>query len=210
MLGPTRLIIFDVGNVLIRHDNALLVRRLAARCARPALARKMLDDLIIGSRFLSERDGRVDLLYRELAGRYGFSLGRDGFEQVFCSHFSPAPGMEDLLRDLSVAHRLVVLSNTNRVHWNHWIAHYPIMQIPHARYASHELGAAKPDRACYRRVLEQEGYAGQTAVFIDDQPKNTAAAAQFGMATVTFTGRAALAKSLRGMGIHSNAGEQKG
>lgn len=42
MIAPT--FIFDVGGVLVRHDNGVMYDRLAARCADPATARTKLAD----------------------------------------------------------------------------------------------------------------------------------------------------------------------
>ena len=61
--------IFDVGGVLIRHDNALLYDRLAAYCADPLAAREQLadgvHDRIVGTGQMSIRD-----LHERLVGRH--------------------------------------------------------------------------------------------------------------------------------------------
>lgn len=210
MTKPSRLIILDVGNVLVRHDNAVLIRRLAARCAKQLPARKMLDHLINATTYLSERDGRADALYAVLTNDYGFALDEAGFQRIFCSHFSEELDMETLLQELVGCNRVVLLSNTNRVHWQHLLTNYPILRIPHARYASHELGAAKPDPACYRRVLKRERYHARDAVFVDDKAENTAAAERLGMAAITYTGRAALERGLLAAGVHIRQASTKG
>ena len=189
-----RLIIFDVGNVLIRHDNELLVERLCGYCTDRIGARMTLVS-VMSTRFLSERDGRVAALYGRLQ-EHGLLLTEPEFETVFCSHFSLEQGMDEVVGSLAAGQRVVVLSNTNRVHWKHWLEKYSVLRIPHARYASYELGIAKPDPGCYRRVLAAEGYAPKAALFIDDKPENTAAAARLGMAVITYQNRAALIEAL--------------
>jgi putative hydrolase of the HAD superfamily len=47
-------------------------------------------------------------------------------------------------------------------------------------------GTRKPDPAAYRLVLDRLGVAPDRAVFVDDQPANTAGAAAAGMAAVWF------------------------
>jgi glucose-1-phosphatase len=204
MTKAARLIIFDVGNVLVRHDNTLLIQRLSARCTRRTPARKMLDQVINETRYLSEQDGRAEALYARLTDEYGFSLDKVGFQQLFCSHFSNDLDMEPLLEELVRFNRVVLLANTNRIHWHHLMTNYPILRIAHAQYASHEIGTAKPDPTCYRRVLKHEGYQAHDAIFIDDKAENTAAALHLGMAAITYTGRPALERGLHAMGVRIN------
>lgn len=59
----------------------------------------------------------------------------------------------------------------------------------------------KPDAAIYQVLFERYGLAPESCVFIDDSPPNVAAARALGMTAIGFTDAAALATALRGHGF---------
>lgn len=190
------LFIFDVGNVLLRHDNALLAERLAARCADPAAAYPVL---LASPGDVGLETGRTSMadLHGRLVRDLGFQADYDEFLVLWNCHFSDEPGMDAVIEDLAGRYRVVLLSNSNDGHWQHVSAAYPLLAHAHAIYLSHEMGLAKPDPAIYARVLEIENVLAENAVFIDDKAENTAAAAALGLDTVTFRGKAAFTDWLR-------------
>jgi putative hydrolase of the HAD superfamily len=181
-------LIFDIGGVLIRHDNDLLYDRLAACCSNPTAARThlpiCLNDAEIGSGRLSIED-----LHARLAADHGFYETYAHFLELWSSHFSEEPGMEPVVYALTQLHRVVLFSNTNAAHVAHIKANYQVFGHVHAAYLSHELGLVKPDAASFLNLREIEGLPPEDCIFIDDRAENTAAAAALGMRTVTFTGR---------------------
>lgn len=89
--------------------------------------------------------------------------------------------------------RVVALTNTNRLHHQCWSKVYaePLSVLEHV-YLSFELGARKPEPACFSQVLEQEQVEPREVVFIDDVPQHVAAARQRDIQAVLFTGAAQL------------------
>jgi len=187
MTTAAPIFIFDIGGVLIRHDNDLLYDRLAACCADPAAARVALGlgrhDRDIGSGRLG-----IEGLHALLVDELGFEADYPKFLELWSSHFSEEPGMEPLVRALADRYRVVLFSNTNAAHLAHIRENYPVLSHAHAGYMSHELGLVKPDADSFRQVLSLEGCRAEDGIFIDDRADNTAAAASLGIRTVTFTG----------------------
>ena len=120
-LFPT--LIFDIGGVLIRHDNDLLYDRLAACCSNPTAARThlpiCLNDAEIGSGRLSIED-----LHARLAADHGFYATYAHFLELWSSHFSEEPGMEPVVYALTQLHRVALFSNTIAAHVAHIKANY--------------------------------------------------------------------------------------
>jgi len=197
-------LIFDLGGVIVRHDNALLYDRLAAYCAEPLSARERLadsvHDRIVGTGRLSIAD-----LHLRLVEDYGFSARYDAFLEIWSSHFSEEPGMEPVLRSLASRYRTVFFSNTNAAHWAHVTAHYPALAHGHHAYLSHELSLTKPDPASFLRVLDLEGCAPADAIFIDDRAENVAAAIALGIDGIVFSDAARFRGALaeRGIALHT-------
>lgn len=56
-------------------------------------------------------------------------------------------------------HRVVVLSNTNRLHTHFWPEEYPEVRAAADHiYLSQDLGMRKPEARIYQHVLQKEGF----------------------------------------------------
>lgn len=188
MTAPAPTLIFDLGGVLVRHDNDALYDRLAACCADAREARPKIT-ASLGDERIGTGQLRIETLHAHLKDTLGLKASYSYFLDLWSSHFSEEPGMEGLVERLARRHRTVLFSNTNVPHIEHIRATYPVYARFHATYLSYEIGLVKPSAASYLRVLELEGRAASDCIFIDDRPENTAAAGQLGIRTVTFTGR---------------------
>jgi putative hydrolase of the HAD superfamily len=196
------LIIFDLGNVLVRHDNELLSRLLAAQCRDRASAKEMLPIYLRSHDDLSTGKSTLNSLYQAYVSEAGFGGTYEEFADSWCGHFSRDPEMEALLETLAARYRVVVLSNTNHAHWDFILRDYPVMQTPHALYASHLLGLAKPDAAIYEAVLKSENRKAEEAIFIDDVAANVEGARAVGINGILFRGAEDLKRDLEQYGIY--------
>ena len=85
-------------------------------------------------------------------------------------------------------HRVVVLSNTNRLHTTYWPEQYPqISAAADSIYLSQEMGMRKPEARIYQQVLAQEGYSAADAVFFDDNVDNIEGANRLGITSILVT-----------------------
>ncbi|MEN6086513.1 HAD-IA family hydrolase, partial [Klebsiella pneumoniae] len=86
--------------------------------------------------------------------------------------------------------RVVVLSNTNRLHTTFWPDEYPEVRAAADRiYLSQEMGLRKPEAQIYLRVLEEEGFSAADTVFFDDNVDNIAGANRLGITSILVTGK---------------------
>lgn len=84
-------------------------------------------------------------------------------------------------------YKLILLSNTNDIHIE-WVKQNveffeEFRNCFDAFYLSQELNLRKPDHSIYKFVLQQHNLEPQEALFIDDTPENTWAAAELGIHT---------------------------
>jgi HAD superfamily hydrolase (TIGR01509 family) len=200
MAAPDPIIIFDLGGVLVRHDNEVLFDRLAACCADPSSARPHLSTCL-GDKGIGTGTVGVDALHARLTAELGFKESLSHFLELWSSHFSEEPGMEGVVKDLAKRHRTILFSNTNAPHIDHIRANYPVFGHVHATYLSYEIGLVKPDIAAYQRVLDLEGCLARDCIFIDDRAENTAAAESLGIRTLTYTGRDAFIAGMARLGV---------
>ena len=198
MMTRDPLLIFDLGNVILKHSEEALFANISAACADPVHAREQMNDTFAqgGGDLLPNRQ-----FFENVRERLGFRQDYDAFERLWSSHFSHDPEMEDLVEVLASLYRLVVLSNSNDAHWKYLNAEYLIMKVPAKLYTSFELGLEKPDLAIYRAVLEAEQRKPEEAIFVDDKAENVAAASTLGIHGILFRDRLQLESDLADLGI---------
>ncbi|MCB5161304.1 HAD family hydrolase [Marinomonas algarum] len=105
---------------------------------------------------------------------------------VFKAHFKKWPrGLFDgalaLVESVKPEYHRAILSNTNAAHWPRLMNKMGLAGVFHSYYASHLIGAVKPDGAIYQYVLDQLQVLPEEILFIDDNQINIDAAKAFGM-----------------------------
>ena len=187
-------LVFDVGGVIIPHDNEVLYRRLAARCAAA--------DALAAIR-AAAREPAYELGQRSIANlheRLRHELGYAGDWPVFlgdwCSHLTVDAAMLDYVTRLAATHRVILFSNTNDEHWQHILMLTDGALGRFEAYLSHEMGLGKPDPASFAAVAERARLTPQRSLFIDDKPTNVDAARRAGFIAEVFTDQAALERYL--------------
>jgi glucose-1-phosphatase len=109
---------------------------------------------------------------------------------AWCAYLLDIPREKlELLVELRKHFRVIMLSNTNAIHFP-FISQtqfeaqgYTIEQCFDACYLSHELKTAKPDGLVFEKLLFSEGTAASQCLFLDDGIKNIEKAAEFGIQT---------------------------
>jgi FMN phosphatase YigB (HAD superfamily) len=189
-------LVFDVGGVIVPHDNDELYRVLAGRC-RPQPAAAAVAALARDARY--ER-GELPIahLHQRLAHEVGYAPGWESFVADWCCHLGVDDAMLDYVEHLAARRRVLLFSNTNREHWEHLVRLTQGRLARFEAYLSHEIGDAKPALSSFRLVAARAGIDPARSLFIDDKPENVAAARQAGFGAWTFTGQDALARLLAG------------
>lgn len=186
-------LVFDLGGVIVPHDNDMLYRRLAARC-QPAQSAEAIAAMAHDPRYELGVLPIAHLHQRLRAAGYAFDW--EVFVADWCCHFAVDAAMLDYVEHLTAARRVLLFSNTNREHWDY------LVRLSGGRlgrieaYLSHELGAAKPAVAAFRLVAARAGIDPARSVFIDDKPANVEAARLAGFRAEVFVGQRMLEQYL--------------
>lgn len=178
------LYIFDMGNVIIDIDFQRVLSVWSNLSGKPLS--ELNSNFISGETFKQHERGRIsDVEFAEaINDELGMSLSFDEFAEGWQAIFmSVRPDVIDIMNKLrEQGHRVVVLSNTNRLHQDYWPQHYPeIAASADFLYLSQDLGLRKPDPDIYQYVLESEEFDAQDAVFFDDIRENVDAAVELGI-----------------------------
>lgn len=185
--GGRRLVVFDLGRVLVRICDGW---QHAFEVAGVALPREI--DAGIKARLLERvmrievGDGDVVAFCREAAGLVGVSC--EAMTSMWRGYTrGPFHGACELLDELSAAGvTTACLSNTNAEHWGVLTdpadPHGPVLARLDHRFASHLVRARKPDAAIYEHLERETGARPADIVFFDDLAENVEAARRRGWA----------------------------
>ena len=202
-----KLIVFDIGNVLLRFD----VGRAARNFDRlhpgkgPALA-----DFVWGPEastlFETGRLSGPDLFSRAVEA-FRLELSYAQFCEAFNDIFTPVEENLSLLESLARRHAVALLSNTNPIHWSYIFDRYPALKAARWPFSSHILGALKPDPGIYRSLSEKTGFPLDRMVYVDDREDFIRAADRLGVTALLFDGEQPLRPRFERLGLFSENGK---
>jgi FMN phosphatase YigB (HAD superfamily) len=192
--SPFDALIFDVGGVIVPHDNGVLHRRLAGRCPVPH-AEALVGDAARDPRY-ETGELPIGAFHERLRREAGYPLAWDAFVADWCCHLGLDLVMLDFVERLAAANRVILFSNTNREHWQH------LLRLSDGRLGrfeanlSHEIGEAKPPFAAFAIVAARAAIDPVRCLFIDDRAANVEAARLAGFRAELFTDQATLERHL--------------
>ena len=181
---PVRLVVFDLGGVLVRIARGW---QDACRLAGVDLAHV---DAAAWTRhqelMLRFETGHIDeaAYLAEAPGLVGCGVDAGALVRVFDAWLlGMYPGAPELLDELRARGlKTACLSNTNARHWGLLAKrdeYRPLDRLDY-RLASHEIRIMKPNELAYRRTEEATGCWGDQVLFFDDKLENVLAARAVG------------------------------
>lgn len=197
-----RTILFDIGNVLVPFDFKRGYTGLAARCrcaAEQIPARIRATGLV--PRF---ETGQVEArqFVEQLSAALELDIGYEEFCELWSSIFLPGGLIpEDLIEGLRGRYRLLVLSNTNSIHFPMVQANYPVLRHFDGFVLSYEVGAAKPSPEIFDAAIAKAECGADECFFTDDLAINVDAAREQGMDAVQFQSAGQIEAELRKRGL---------
>lgn len=181
-----RAVIFDIGGVVVRtfdHSGRdYWERRLGLS---PGGAEATVLNSEIGHR--AQRGEISDAeLWRWVSEALGLGSDLAQFRDDFWRGDAVDAELVDLIRRLRPRYRTAVISNATDA-LRATLARHGLLDLFDIVVGSAYEGVMKPDAAIYERALTRLALAAGETVFIDDAPRNVAAAAAMGMLAIQFT-----------------------
>lgn len=203
-----RTIIFDMGKVIIPFDFKRGYERMAplAGC-EPAEIPERLRNYDLVKRFES---GAIEPkpFVEELSSILHLNCTYEEFCEIWSSIFLPEPLIpESLLVALHERYRLVLLSNTNAIHFKMVAATYPLLRHFDEFVLSYKVGAMKPSREIYAAAVRAAQCEASECFFTDDIPAYVEGAREFGIDTVQFESAEQIERELRKRGVTWSSSE---
>ena len=187
-------ILFDLGRVLIHFDFRRGYRALEGLCPYAAAE---IPRRLAGTGLVEPRDF-VDEICRTLDMKVDY----DQFRVIWSSIFTDILIPESMLQGLKRRYRLVLVSNTNALHFEmirqtyaHLLRHFDELVL------SYEVRAMKPQPEIFRAAVEVAGCPPEECFYTDDIAAYIEAARRMGIDAVQFESRAQLEGEMRVRGI---------
>lgn len=129
-----------------------------------------------------------DAFVQEVLGHCNPNVCPQQIIDIWNSFIDPIPKKRlELILNLKKKYRILLLSNTNIIHWKyvckHDFCHDGLTVDDHfdVKFLSFELHITKPDREIFEQMIEQSHIIPEDSLFIDDAPKNCEAAEKLGI-----------------------------
>jgi putative hydrolase of the HAD superfamily len=197
-----RAIIFDLGRVLVPFDFSLAYARIEALGGIPAseIPTKILPTGLM-QQFESGEIEAPDFV-RRVSALCRLDVSFEQFDELWNSIFPRETLIaEELVETLARSYRLVLLSNTNRLHFDMLRKNYPILGHFHSFVLSYEVGAMKPAAKIYRKAVDEAGCRPEECFFTDDVAAYVEGAREHGIDAAQFVSAAQLEVELRKRGV---------
>ena len=195
-----RVMVLDIGNVLVGLEFARLQRRLEQLFPDAA-------ELSRVRRWLSDVEDRyaLGLLTTQefvLGANRELGIASERFIEYWNDIFVERPYMLAFMRELRAqGYTLGICSNTNELHMDYLQRINPCFAEAQHIVFSYQVGALKPDLAIYRAVEAATGRPAAEHLFLDDLPVNVAGARAAGWDAIRFETPEQVQAELVGRGI---------
>ena len=201
-----RTIFFDFGNVIAHFDHQRAVNRFVEHTSHSALE---LTLAIYGG-------GAESMYEKGLINTYSFFMAAIEVGKLTCTHeefraafvdiFTPNEPVISFIPTLRPQYRLVLASNTNDAHFQHFREEYGdvLSHFDHL-VLSHKVYARKPHAKFYAAAQEYAQADVDECLFIDDKPENVQAAIQHGWQGIVYRDFDDLRAQLREVGVAWNS-----
>lgn len=187
MLPTPKALIFDLGNVIIPFDFQRAYDQLEPLCGHSAAEiRRRAVSSGLAPMLEAGQINSGDFVSR-MGETLGAALDFEQFRDIWNSVFFPETLLpESLIAGLKRRNLLVLLSNTNDMHFSMLERKYPILGHFERRALSHVVGACKPSPLIYQKAVELAGCRAEECFFTDDIAEYVQAARNLGIDAVQF------------------------
>jgi len=201
-------IIFDLGKVLVPFDFKRGYTRLEPLFGIPAAE---IPDRIrptgLVQRFESGGIESRDF-FDQLSNHLNLRASYNDFCDIWSSIFLPETLIpESMIAELARNYPLILLSNTNAIHFEMIQENYPILRHFRDLVLSYKVGAMKPSPLIYQKAIEAAACRPEECFFTDDIAEYVAGAKQQGIDAVQFQSAEQIRNELRARGVEVNEEE---
>lgn len=203
--GLAKAIIFDLGKVLIDFSVDRACSQVASLTGTSP--QSIYEFLFKDGREFDFERGLISFsdLHMEFESHFGIQIPKQALKHAASDIFDPLVDTINILDALNSRYRglrpLILLSNTNEIHWDHIERSWSISQKFDHLILSFQIKSMKPDSKIYLEAVAKSGQRPGDCFFVDDVPANVEGAKKCGIDAVLFEGADKLAFELKRRGL---------
>jgi glucose-1-phosphatase len=198
-----RVVLFDLGGVLVRVSGVAAMKALAGIDDDEEVWRRWL---ACGTTRAFERGLCSEVEFAEgIVADWDLRITPEGFLDEFTRWPDGLyDGAADLVAEVRARVGVGCVSNTNPIHWRQQVS-WGVADLFDQRFLSHELGLIKPDRDLFEHVASAVGFDPGEILFLDDNLVNVEQAIEVGFLAEQVRGVLAARATLARHGLAEEA-----
>ena len=164
-------IIFDLGNVIVNVDWKNFYKRIAEDSGRTLdYIKKYHQNSADRKNF---EKGKIDSVefYRRVAEDLSLRMSFGEFKKCYCNIFTLNSDVANLIKKLKKNFRLILLSNTDALHFEFARKKYRIIGIFDEHVLSYEVGYSKPNPLIFLEAIKKSKTLPFSCAYFDDIAK---------------------------------------
>jgi putative hydrolase of the HAD superfamily len=204
MSEAIKVLLFDLGRVLVDFDHLRAAERLAAFCSKTP--RQIYDLFFESDATMAFEAGKISPqdFYLQVKQVLDLKLSYTSFEPIWNDIFflsAKNRSVFGLVNNLRVNYKTAMLSNINILHYEYLKKNFPVFGVFDKVFLSFQLGFIKPDKEAYNLVIQSLKVSPQEIFYTDDRPELVESAKSLGLRGCVLTSFSQLISELRDNGI---------
>jgi len=194
-------IIFDLGNTLIRFDHNISAKKFANLFHLDSEeARKLFFDSELTQAFERGQISSKDF-HAKITKHLGVVIPFRDFIPIWNDIFWIDEGSCNIARRLKKDYKLFLLSNISRLHYEYIANKFDILKIFDEIILSFAVGAIKPEKRIFEDAIRRAGGDKSAVLYIDDRDDLIREATAFGIESIKYEGSQKLEEDLKEKGV---------
>ena len=199
-----KVVLFDLGKVLVDFDHKRAAERISAFCGKSALE---IYNLFFDSPVtLAFEEGKIppEKFYQQVKEALDLKLSYDSFVPIWNDIFflsAKNRSVYGLVNTLRANYKTAMLSNINFLHYEYLKKHFPVFNVFDNIFLSFEMGLAKPKKEIYEKVIQDLKICPHEIFYTDDRAELVDSAISLGIKGYLFSDFKQLISDLQAAGV---------
>lgn len=181
-------IIFDLGNVIVKVNRTDLYKEWAENSGKTA---KEVMEYYSNSRLRTDFEkGRMNPneFYEKIAQELGLKMSFREFKNSYCNIFALNVDVENAIKKLKHEFRLILLSNTDELHFEYVKNKFKVVSIFDDYVLSYKVSKRKPNPMIFWEAIRKSKTLPMNCLYFDDIPEFIIMARLMGVKAYQFKG----------------------